>query len=214
MWSNIVEETTSSSSSSQILQDALTELMFNTLDRSLCIVVAFKSAIERLNTACLDYSNSLNATVLQRHKYEHAYLSKWGNDLIANLNNLKEAATASRGTEKYSVSRQTSFSSVSQLIFKPSFDSRDDGIVWKDGMGLLELGEMTLSMPTIKDFAMELSLQKASLNESLTFTSFIRKCVTGMLEKKLEISSSYTCMCHKLLRILCRYYLYISSCLL
>merc|ERR1719247_2401768 len=114
MWSDIVEEsstvlsTSAFASSSQILQDASTELMFNTLDRSLCIVVAFKNAIERLNTVYLDYSNSLKSTLLQRHKYEHKYLTKWGLDLKSNLTHLKEAATASaasRGGVRNSVSR-------------------------------------------------------------------------------------------------------------
>ena len=174
-----------------ILQDGMTELLFNTLDRSRCLVVAYKEAIEHIHSMITDLGSCLRRSTLIRHNYEHEYLQRWSKDLMQSTYSVPSASEPnSLSGFAQSQAKSASMSSTQSLFvprFKPSIDVKDDGIVWKDGRGALELGEMTLNIDTTKEFAHEM-VSRLSTDPSASFIEFVRYSVQALEKRNCDIS--------------------------
>jgi hypothetical protein len=136
-----------------IQQEASSELSVDFLDKSFTLCKSFRSIIDLFRKRNSELILNIKLSLMRRHAYEHEYLNRWSRDCRIAAAGLFQPMHSSRdlsSTIGGSIVKSKSSISLSSLVFTPSIDAKDDGVTWIDGQGCLELGDMTLSLGTVK----------------------------------------------------------------
>ena len=203
-----------------VLDPLLNESRAEILEVCVSVLSAMYNAIADVEVQVADHHGRVRDLIVKRFQYEHSVLKQWSTELSTSVNGALTAAmsssaasamaTAAGGTKRWQQHKQQqqqqqqqvgpfATTVLSEYYFGVSDEAVMDGVPWKVGEYVVELGDLTIPFAVLRVLAEELRGVLAgaeyvglSLVDEARALEVLAKVLVRLAEKGTSLASSWT----------------------